>query len=75
MGVVVTSVSGTIQIDDNNNIEYANKSTVVITAIGNNVTIQWDEIHSSTYLYTAFSNPSGGSAAAVAAAIATLVNT
>jgi hypothetical protein len=75
MGVTVISVAGTLEINDGNTIEYANKETVIITASGNDVSIQWDETHFATYVYTAFSNPTGASASLVADAIATLVNT
>ena len=74
MAVTVTSVAGTLEISDGTTIQYANKDTVIITSSGDNVTIQWDEVHFATYPYTAFSNPSGASADAVADSIATLVN-
>jgi hypothetical protein len=75
MGVTVTSVEGTLEINDGNTIEYANKATSIVTALGDNVTIQWDGTHYATYNYESISNPSGASAEAVADAIATLMNT
>lgn len=75
MGVSITSVAGTLCINDNNNIEYANKATVVISTLNNFVTLQWDQVHYASYLYTDITTPSGVSASAVAASIATLVNT
>ncbi len=70
-----TSNNSTITINDGSTINdvFISKISVFSNTEAQTVTIQWDETHYITALYTDYATPSGGSAAAVEAAIAALL--
>ena len=75
MPVAVTNNTGTVKIDDGGSQTYVKKEKVSVQVNGNYVQIYFDKVNYFQDLYNNFTAPAGGSAAAVAAAIAVFLNT
>lgn len=73
--MIVTDSGGTIRVVTGTDIVHVNKKRATIQAIENNVRIQWEEDCFVEAPYTDFTAPSGGSANAVADAIAAFLDT
>ncbi len=71
----VTDDGGTIRILDGTSVSHPEKNKVVVRTIGNDVRIQWDDVHYVQANYQKFTAPTGVSAIAVCDAIAAFLDT